>query len=104
MLICHTSRNITIRRNALEMYSPYKGLLSQKQTQRIYYVMKIVQLDKFGNEKWTKKTDLTCMDLNRNEQKFVLTVDQNVKYPVILNFKVATHPYYPNDLLNNLFN
>ena len=104
LLISHTSRTLTLKRNTLHMYSPYKGLLSQKATQRIYYVMKIVQLDSFGNEKWSTQTDLTCVDLNRNEEKFVATIDSTVQYPVLLNFRVVTHPYYANNLINNLFN
>ncbi len=86
------------------MYSPYKGLLSQKTTQRIYYVMKVIQLDKLGNEKWSKQTDLTCLDLNRNEEKFLLTIDANVKYPLYLNFRVITYPYYAKNLINNMAN
>lgn len=105
LLISHTSRTLTLKRNTLHMYSPYKGLLSQKSTQRIYYIMKIVQLDSFGNEKWSTQTDLTCLDLNRNEEKFVVSINSNVQYPVLLNFRVATHPYYSNNLMiNNLLN
>jgi hypothetical protein len=105
LLISHTSRTLTLKRNTLHMYSPFKGLLSQKATYRVYYVMKIVQLDSFGTEKWSTQTSLTCVDLNRNEEKFVLTIDSTVKYPVLLNFRIVTHPCHAGtqNIIENLF-
>lgn len=103
-LISHTSRTLTIKRSFCTMYSPYHGLVSQKTTQRIYYVMKVVQLDSFGNEKWSTQTPMTCVDLSKNEEKFVLTIDSSVQYPVLLSFRVVTHPYYAENLMHNLFN
>ncbi len=84
--------------------SPYKGLISQKTTQRIYYVMKVVQLDSFGVEKWSKETELKCIDLNKNEERLVLKIDPSVEYPILLNFRVATYPHCVDNLVNNLFN
>jgi len=103
LLISHTSRNLTLKRNVNQIQSPYKGLLSQKSTIRIFYVMKVVKLDAFGNETWSRQTELTCVDLNRNDEKFAVAVDPSVEYPVILNFRVIMHPYYENNLANNLF-
>lgn len=62
--------------------------------------MKIVQLDKFGNEKYSKETEFTCLDLNRSvEEKFVLNIDSTVKYPVLLNFRLTTHPFRAKNLI-----
>ena len=84
------------------MHSPYKGLLSNKNVQRIYFLIKLVQLDSFGNDVWSKKTDIKCLDLNRNEEKLVLTIDSNAKYPLMLNLKILTYPLnLSNSLLQN---
>lgn len=98
ILLTHSlDRTINIKRNVPErnntfMNNSYKGLLSHKSIQRIYYLIKIIKLDKFGTEVWSKETDLVCQDLNKNEEKVAIKIDSNVEYPLILNFNVITHP------------
>lgn len=104
LLLSHTNRTLTLKRNKFDIYAPYKGLLSQKSIQRIYYMMKIVKLDTFGNEKWSTQTDLTCLDLNRNDEKFVVTIDSAVQYPVLLSFRIVTHRYYANNIIGKFLN
>ena len=112
LLVSHTNRSLTLKRNnqtpmqnpLLQEDSPYKGLISQKATQRIYYVMKVVQLDSFGVEKWSKENELKCIDLNRNEERLVLKIDPSVEYPILLNFRVIAHPHCVGNLVNSLFN
>lgn len=102
LIVQHTNRTISLKRNTLHMHSPYKGLLSNKNVQRIYFLIKLVQLDSFGNDVWSKKTDIKCLDLNRNEEKLVLTIDSNAKYPLMLNLKILTYPLnLSNSLLQN---
>jgi hypothetical protein len=74
------------------MNNSYRGLLSHKNIQRIYYLIKIIKLDKFGVELWSKTTDLVCQDLNRNEEKVAVKIDAHIEYPLILNFSVIAHP------------
>ena len=82
-----------------DTYRGYRGLLSNKPIQRIYYTMKIVQLDKYGNAVYNKETEFTCLDLSRSiEEKFVLAIDARVEYPVLLNFRLNTHPHRANYL------
>lgn len=101
--MAHTNRSLSLKRNTLSMHSPYKGLLSNKTVVRVYYLIKIVELDKFGNEIWSKHTDLTCLDLNKNEDKVCLTIDVKVKFPIVLNLFVSYFPFRLNYLqpLNN---
>ena len=87
-----SNHNFTLKRNLTYIQSPYKGLLSNKPIQRIYYIMSVAQLDKFGSVKWFKKTDFTCLDFHRNEDKFVFTLDDNIQFPLIMNLHVACHP------------
>lgn len=98
LLLTHTlERTINIKRNVPErntsfMNNSYRGLLSHKNTQRIYYLIKIIKLDKFGAETWSKVTDLVCQDLTKNEEKIAVKIDANLEYPLILNFSVIAHP------------
>ena len=98
LLLTHTlERTINIKRNVPErntsfMNNSYRGLLSHKNTQRIYYLIKIIKLDKFGAETWSKITDLVCQDLTKNEEKIAVKIDANLEYPLILNFSVIAHP------------
>ena len=90
-------RTINIKRNVPErnnsfMNNSYKGLLSHKTIQRIYYLIRIIKLDKFGAENWCKTTDLICQDLTKNEEKIAVKIDANIEYPFILNFSVIAHP------------
>jgi len=103
LLISHSARRLTLKRNTVQMPVPYKGLLSQKNLMRIFYVMKVVKLDAFGNETWSSQSEVTCLDLSRNEEKAVFAIHAAVEYPVLLNFRVMTHTCHPN-LVNNLFN
>lgn len=93
--MAHSNRTLSLKRNTLTQHSPYKGLLSNKQHHRVYYIIKLVELDKNGNKVWSKKTDLACLDFNKNEDKTCLTIDPKVKYPLLLNLLVA---YYPAKL------
>ena len=99
----HSNRKLSIKRNIIyssDIYRGYRGLLSNKPSQRVYYIMKIVQLDKFGNQKYTQETRLTCLDLNRNtDDTAVLEIDPSVKYPVLLNFKITTCPFRARNLI-----
>jgi len=92
LLVTYMHRSFTLKRNTMYIYSPYKGLLSNKPTQRIYFVLSAAHLDKFGNVKWFKKTEFTCLDLHRNEEKFVFNFDNTVQFPLIMNLHVACHP------------
>ncbi|RNA45244.1 germ cell-less -like 1 [Brachionus plicatilis] len=93
LLVTHAARTLTLKRNTINMHSPYKGLLSNKTLLRIYYAIKLVELDPNGNELWSKKTDIQCLDLNRSEEKYVISVDCKVKYPILLNLLVSVHPF-----------
>jgi hypothetical protein len=106
LIITHMSRTITIKRNTVNMDSPYRGLLSNKTTMRIYYVLKVIQLDSLGNEVWCAKSDLTCLDLHKNDEKnSAIKFDSNVKYPLVLNLLIATNPLDLNrSILNNTTN
>lgn len=73
---------------------------SNKNIQRIYFSIKLVQVDNFGNEVWNKQTQVKCLDLNRNEEKVVEDINPAAKYPLILNLKIIT---YPLNLTNLLF-
>ena len=73
------------------IYSPYKGLLSNKVQQRVYYIIRVANLDKYGNVKWQKESELTFLDFNRNEEKFIMSLD-NVQMPLVMNLHVACHP------------
>lgn len=92
LLVSYSNHNFTLKRNITYIQSPYKGLLSNKPIQRIYYIMSVAQLDKYGTVKWFKKTDFTCLDFHRNEDKFVFTLDENIQFPLIMNLHVACHP------------
>ena len=98
LLFTYTSeRTIVIKRNVPDrnnsfMNNSFKGLLSNKNTQRIYYVIKILKLNKFGNEIWSKSTDLVCQDFNKNEEKVAIKIDSKADAPYILNFNVIAHP------------
>ncbi len=83
------------------MHSPYKGLLSNKNSIKIYFIIKLAELDKLGNEVWSKRTELTSLDFNRNEEKVVFSIDPKAKYPLVLNFLVSIHPFDNDLLLNN---
>lgn len=96
LLVTHAARTITLKRNTINLHSPYKGLLSNKILLRIYYIIKLVELDSSGNELWSKKTDLTCLDLNRSEEKYIISIDHKVKYPIMLNLMVSVHPFCHN--------
>jgi hypothetical protein len=96
LIVTHNNRSITLKRNTVNTnnsQSPYKGLLSNKITLRIYYAMKLVELDKHGNEVWTKETPITCLDLIKNDDKFLLQIEAGVKYPLIFNLYVTSHPF-----------
>lgn len=99
LLVTYMHRSFTLKRNTMYIYSPYKGFLSNKTTQRIYFKMFVAQLDKYGNIKWSKQTEFTCLDLHRNEEKFVFNLDNNISFPLIMNLHVAFHP----SLNTNLF-
>lgn len=66
--------------------------------------MKVVKLDSFGVEKWSKETELKRIDLIKDGERLVLKIDPSVEYPILLNFRVAIHPHYNDDLVNNIFN
>ncbi|CAF0737315.1 unnamed protein product [Brachionus calyciflorus] len=93
LLVTHAARTLTIKRNTINMHSPYRGLLSNKTMLRIFYIIKLVELDDNGNEIWSRKSELTCLDLTRSEEKLILSVDQKVKYPILLNLLVSAHPF-----------
>ena len=78
--------------------------MSNKQVQKIYFTIKIIQFDQHGNEVWSKKTNLISEDLNRNEEKPVLSIDSNVSYPLTLSFNVMTHPKHVSLNDNNNLN
>jgi hypothetical protein len=103
ILITHSNRKLSIKRNMIyssDIYRGYRGLLSNKPTQRIYYTMKIVQLDKFGNQKYTQETRFTCLDLSRSvDDTAVLEIDPSVKYPVLLNFRLTTCPFRSKNIM-----
>ena len=83
--------------------SSHKGLLSNKPTYRLYYVMRCLQLDKIsGNCTWIKESELTCLDLNRNEEKFVLSIDSTVDFPIIINLHVCSFPLSIDNSLTNM--
>ena len=92
LLVSYVNHNFSLKRNITYIQSPYKGLLSNKPIQRIYYIMSAAQLDKYGSVKWFKKTEFTCLDFQRNEDKFVFSIDDNVQFPLIMNLHVACHP------------
>jgi BTB/POZ domain-containing protein 13 len=100
LLVTFMNRSFTIKRNTTNIYSPYKGLLSNKQKQRIYLMIRVANLDKYGNCKWFKQSDFAYLDLSRNEEKFVLNLDMNVQMPLIMNLHVTSHP---NNLTRELF-
>ncbi len=99
LVVSHTNRTLKLRRNTLHGQSPYKGLSSNKNIQRIYYMIKLVQVDNFGNEVWNKQTDIQCLDLNRNEEKVVEEINPIAKYPIFLNLKILTYPLNLTNLI-----
>jgi hypothetical protein len=101
LVVSHANRTLKLRRNTLHGQSPYKGLSSNKNIQRIYFLIKLIQLDNFGNEVWNKQTDVRCLDLNRNEEKVVQEISQKANYPLILNLKILTYPLDLTNLLEN---
>lgn len=98
LLVNHTTRTLNLKRNTTT--SPYKGLLSNRQYMRLYCVIKLVELDQNGNELWTKKVDLTCLDMNKSDEKYLISVDSKVKYPILLNLFVSVHPFAHSYLHN----
>ena len=94
LVVIHSNRTLTLKRNTMPAYA-HKGLLSNRPTLRIHYVMRLVQLDKLGVEKWRHETELTALDMARNEEKFVLNIDAHVKFPLMLSLKLVTHRLAP---------
>ncbi len=92
LLVTYMNHSFTLKRNITYIHSPYKGLLSNKPIQRIYYIMSVAQLDKYGNVKWFKRTEFNCLDLHKNEEKFVFNLDSTIQFPLIMNLHVACHP------------
>jgi hypothetical protein len=108
LVVTHKNRSLKLKRNSNNQTSTYRGLMSNKQLYRVYFIMTAVQLDHFGNEKWHKKSELTCIDFtNTGEEKAVFSIDNFVQYPVYMNLHVVTCPIGSSaqsqrSVLNNL--
>ncbi len=76
----------------MHIHSPYRGLLSNKNVQRIYYMIKLINLDNQGNQVSSHNSGIKFADFSRNEEKMVFMIESNVKYPILLNLKILTCP------------
>lgn len=92
LLMVHSNRILSLKRNTSTMHSPYKGLLSNRTVVRFYFLIKLVELDANGNEVWSKRTEPACFDMHKNEEKNCLVIEPKVKYPILLNLFVSFCP------------
>jgi hypothetical protein len=98
LIVTHNHRSITIKRNTVSVsssaQSPYKGMLSNRLSLRIYYALRVVELDAHGNEAWSRRIDLAPLDLIKNDDKFLVQIEAGVKYPLVLNMFITSHPFH----------